>query len=1111
MIEEGDTDIIRGELVDNVVGRPVKHHVRDLLYIRHCLLENNELYVQLVRNIRSLKRRKAILGRSLEALEQQWEGQVWVPPSSCGAMSAHHVKLKKKFMGTKEDIKATKTESRALSRELRGLELKRVFFVWKMQSVLHREMEAMMVSIEKYTNMDLVRESFEGWKAVAEPWAYDSSVLEHMEIFRRVCQLGLLDRMVASWRHVGHTRNDLEDRRGMFVIYRDRQLLKDALTQWKVYRVVHHLTAMRRHMAGAFDSLRLRKRCFMYWMKRTRRRLELEKRMTHGIFQCGIQVQYTVDDLLLMGPASRPNAYTQFQSIREDVCHLQEAANLMRHRVRWNNLDGLVYTRKTPIVEYDPEKYMDRDGIKNSLLEKIQISRGEILQLQQEEKDVRRAMEDVVKDIARDTRKHKLTVQNLAEYEYAASELENVQKKLDNQLKSMTEMTKTKEGEYLEKVALVNQLEEMHHSLSDALHKAKADVISHSTKLDKTCDEIREWKTKVRQHSKAAMSDKQDGSTCTSAVMLEESRSRLRKAELRLEKLTNTQDKVRDVQNKASSSERQVRMELEDAWKARNEAQHVYEKSQTIVENIRTKVVSLENDYEDIMLRIDKVVKYADELHKRIEDAVEKQSHLNATLDSLTADVQTHQETIRSLEQQIQRLEEDFQETTVEDEYVELSSDTGVSIPMSSGPVSTRPYVIPGDRILSQAARSYAILRHAKSYFSRWRRHTGLIRVIVQESQDAYNAQCTFEAFVQWRHTIVSQQHMATNAHRMWISKIVLKSWREGKNVIKKHTYLVQSYQALARVKTKQHVLRAWREAVYVEQAGSDAECRLKNQKLCSLFHFWRKETCQNMTLRIRYLEYCQAQEDALSKRFFSQWRVATKQRRLVYRVLTRACNAWAVRLREEHYAANVPRVLHDCMSVWSMQVHVSREDRRLQSLCDYIKEKRNMTLSRRIFENWNRTMMEMTSFRVDSIDRIQSKRVHDTLQDCFYHLRAFSNHRVARTVSLRVAWTCDHPQRFALNAWMRAVEKARHQKALDDICLELRHALLVSKDNQQARIRAVPAALYTDDKRSLSIPESPGIPPACDPGNPVVSPPKRVLDPSQNVLSPGDDGAISV
>ena len=52
MIEEGDTDIIRGELVDNVVGRPVKHHVRDLLYIRHCLLENNELYVQLVRNIR---------------------------------------------------------------------------------------------------------------------------------------------------------------------------------------------------------------------------------------------------------------------------------------------------------------------------------------------------------------------------------------------------------------------------------------------------------------------------------------------------------------------------------------------------------------------------------------------------------------------------------------------------------------------------------------------------------------------------------------------------------------------------------------------------------------------------------------------------------------------------------------------------------------------------------------------------------------------------------------------------------------------------------------------------------------------------------------------------
>ena len=81
------------------------------------------------------------------------------------------------------------------------------------------------------------------------------------------------------------------------------------------------------------------------------------------------------------------------------------------------------------------------------------------MQLQQEEKDVRRAMEDVVKDIARDTRKHKLTVQNLAEYEYAASELENVQKKLDNQLKFMTEMTKTKEGEYLEKVALVNQLE----------------------------------------------------------------------------------------------------------------------------------------------------------------------------------------------------------------------------------------------------------------------------------------------------------------------------------------------------------------------------------------------------------------------------------------------------------------------------------------------------------------------------------------------------------------------------------------------------------------------------------------------------------------------------
>ena len=1090
---EEEREDTRGELVDNVVGRPVKHHLSEIIHVRRCLLDHNESYVQIVRDIRSLRWRKAILGRSIDLLEQQREGHVWVPPSSVGGTSTHHSNAKKNHARNKEEVEKAKAEHRALSRELCGLAVKRAFFVWRMMSVLYREMEAMLSSIEKYTNMDLVRESFKGWKTVAQPWAYDETVLEHMEIFRCVCDLGQLDRIFLSWRRWMYYSRDLEERRDMFVWKRDVGLLKDAVAQWKVYRVMHHLNVMQRHMAVAYDSLRLRKKVFSHWMNRVRRRLVLQERMEMSVFNDGRQQRHpcTVDDLLLLGTVPGcSNDFGRLHNIRDDVVHLKKASDLMRQRVRWNNLHGVVFKGKQPLLGHEIPS-MECGVPEDAISDKICVCEGEIVRLRQEEQNVRECIHALYRNVSRCTRKHKAAVQNLVEYENTASELEQVKTKLERQYATMAEVARVREGEYLEKVEHANHLEEVHQSMYDALQKAKAGVISHATSIDKAYDDVREWKTKVRQHSRSAMARGSVEHSIT--VKLEESRTRLQKAERRLEKLNTLQDEVRTVQSKASTSERQAWLELEDARKACGHAHAVHEQSQNMVESIHAKLVALEHDYECVMPYIDRIVMQIDELSDAIKKTNEEISQQEATCDSIAAEIQTHEMTIKSLEaERCQRLKEtslkDVSHPMTLEEYTEEESIDTISVLLSSGPVSKQRYRIPGDWILLQSARSYAILKRAKSYFLRWKNHVDTICDISKNVDALYSARYIPDMFANWRHGIITQKRVAEDVYRGRMLSLVLTSWKGLVESKRRELYLIQSYQALDSVKMKQRVLSAWRDAVYVEQAGSDAECRLMNKKVCSMFHFWRNTTSHSMALKTRYLEFCQGQEETLKKELFHEWKSATRHRRLLCRVFDRACQAWSLRLAEDRYFADVPRVLHECMSFWSMHVHISREDRHLEKIGLHVQHVRSRDLLKTVIKSWKRITVERAACRADIIDTRTSKQNRDILQCCFDYMRSSANQRITRTLSLRVTWTCDHPRRLALDAWKHAVEKAKHQKMIDERCLKLRHALLVSKDNEKGHIQAVRDHMYT-----------------------ILSPPKRIMDPSHQVPSPGDVSAISV
>lgn len=1065
MVEELENDATPGELVDNVVGRPIQRYVQELLQVRRCLLDRNEKFLEIGRDIRGLRLRRAILGRSIVELEQQRQGNVWVPPSSCGGTSTHQTIREKMHRGAIncDGVEKFKAEYRVFSRELRGLALKKAFLVWRMKSVLYREMEAMMTSVEKYANVDLVRDAFKCWKEAADPWFYDTMVLEQMDIFRRVSELGQVDRMLLLWRESTQRSKDLQIREGILVQERDKRLLKDALAQWKVYRVTHHLDVMRWHMAATYNSLYVRKKVLLYWIHKARRRLLLQGRMGRSVLKSLVQKtsgqQLTVDDLLLLGDPVSSNDFTVLRNIRKDVGYLKHASEQMRPRVRWNNLEGVVYERRTPVVEYEPSKYVDDDAMGEvrllQLYDDIQNHQSVIGQLREERELVRHDIEALSRDAPRYVQRHNDALQKLAEYESAMSDLETVKNKFEIQLRKLMDVAQMREAEYLDKAAHVQQLEEVHHATSDALQKAKADVLLHSKSIEKTENNIREWKVKIRQHSRAAMSAKK--TECSAPVKLQESRDRLHKSEKRLAKLIESLQDVRSAQSDASMAEKVARIDLEKAVEARDTASESFEKARGMVENLHSQIIALDRDYDSIMPHLDRCVKRVEEASIDIKRNVDTMSGLKAKCLSIERDIETQQSSLENLKSECRRLSfQDKAQMNTNNDSNDQEVETTSCVYTFSG---TKRYAIPGERMLLESARSYAILKQAMSCLLKWRSHTGAIRSIVKDSYCMYMSQYVPRAFLSWRNTVMAEQQYVQGILRMRIISSGFKAWKQRVDSTKRRTYLVQSYKAMKCVCLKQLALRSWRDVLFVEKVGSDAACRIQNQKMCTLFHFWRDDTSKNLDLRCRYQAYRETQDVRIMQSVLDTWKLTTERCRLLSRVFDLACQAWSARLLEESYYADTQRILRDCMSFWSIHVHVTREKKRLERICIRIQDQKQGRMLGLIMEQWRATTCDSVMSRMSILDSITSRNQRNTLLHCFRCLQSSSRDRIRKTAALRVAWTCDHPRRFILKAWMHAVQRTRHKEMIDDRCLKLRYALNRAKDNGQIQaIRGHPA-----------------------------------------------------
>ena len=860
-------------------------------------------------------------------------------------------------------------------------------------------------------------------------------------------------------------RRELLRREEWYRDYLNHRLLKAALAQWKVFRVVHHLDATRMYFAIEFDSLRLLKMSFSYWKDRTSRRLTIAKRMNASIFGANIHVGSSVDSLLLLGTGCHgfgvslmlQSRIDDFNVLQDGILRLKAASLDMCPRVRWR---GVANKDAQQYIAYNPEKYLDtgHGGDASSKSLDIIVS---LMRCREEHEILCHEKAELMKDV--ECLKQKLpdleTAQeralgNLEECKQAVLDMSNVKERMTKELREALTLEQSQHQALCEAKATADHIDITYQSIAESVDASRANLKTCSDDIVKMEKEIKHWKDKVHQHAKSAAMKKSKHAELTHAVKLQEAQDKLKQVTARKDDRQKALPDLRKSLQEASISAREMHMEVDRAHAIVERAHEACEASRDKVHELQGHIAALENDYNDLLICLEDTIKSADDCGDDVGNTLAKISALEKSQSALEAQIKRKQKNMHSLEKALEKVREEESRLKNDmknlNQIQELSQYSNVEMVLQQSPKETHPETpqhgaIPGDRMLLQSARSYNVLRRAKIYFSYWRETVTSLRQIYETANAKFLAHVAPSAFSGWRMFTLEQQAFIAmyNEHRTVTT--CFGAWKRLYTRCRLNNEVVMEMALNSSLKIKSAILNGWVSYTRNSIKASDLSCRRLNRLKCNIFHSWRLKTAISTKLELLLIDFTMKREAETLQRALHTWKTGAQHRLLLKRVFTNACDAWSIRLDEETYYA-APSMKRLCVSAWSVFVHQSREERRLQHIHDCMHASHQNRLLRSITDSWKQHTRFVISERNQRLSLLSSQRDSKLARECFAAYHSWAMNRALRVSSLRVAWTYDHPRRHALHAWVMVIKRSARRKQMKEMMDKLQTRVKVQQ-----------------------------------------------------------------
>ena len=781
------------------------------------------------------------------------------------------------------------------------------------------------------------------------------------------------------------------------------------------------------------------------------------------------------------------------------IRRLEAACAEMRPLVRWKEVaiveSGAHLKRQMEFIDGSKvEATIDRADSSRPVLatplevspdDRMQPIREKLVICCQQEEDLRLEQQTILAEMTKLSRSKLPRLQknqdtammNLSECEKVMTDLERVRELLDGQMKTAGEAVSKLEAEHAEVAAVTKQLEGAHVAALACIDASKSQMVSHMDECRRVDEKIAHWQALVgdlaKRASDVARASAADnklptkagygthGRDITLSVKLDESRDRLRRAEERRHQLGASYDKLVRTQEEAVAAERHAKDELSGALRAEERTNNALVGAKERYRCLLEHHLELEREYNGLVPGLERLLAAADRSDAALDAAFEKVADLDAKYEGLEASLRGLSESRQRLEQE---LEADAQRVAAEEAavnqvvpslYGDALQTDGKDETMSVTLWGNESYdfhllgmtarrgkpMVPGDRLLLQAADSFHILSLVKSCLIHW------TTLAAQKKSARRAAECAFTGKIAPRAFAAWQQHLRGESEtlRAWNNRRIIgtaiSAWRRTSHDLHRDAVLVESCRAVAAARLQERVLVAWKEvaeeAIVCFQTSRSRYLALRTK----MFAYWREKTARSMDLVHRLAPVQQRKDVKLTKASFDKWRRATAVRITLRNAFSGACEAWSLRLRSEAYfgAANRVTVLDDCVNAWSLVVHQARDNRRLATIQETVEISRRSRVLRSTFAALRRTTESQSQDRLARLRDAEDRRRVATLNRAFSYLSAWATHRAVKYTHLRIKWSYDDPLRTAIFAWQAAIKRRQEMDERMLLCDKLR------------------------------------------------------------------------
>ena len=783
------------------------------------------------------------------------------------------------------------------------------------------------------------------------------------------------------------------------------------------------------------------------------------------------------------------------------ICRLEAASAEMRPLVRWKevmldvsseHVKGRVDCVDVTVVEAEVDPSGDNhlgelkpaEALQGDPMEPIRealaISRQEEDRLRLEQQAILAELTKLSHSkLPRLQNSQETAMINLSECEKVMTDLQGVRDLLDIQLRTAADAVSRLEADHAEAATVATHLEGVHSAAMASLDASKTKIVSHVDECRRMDEKIAHWQAMVddldRRASgigKASAPDGQPskaghgrhGRDITVSVKLDESRDRLRRAEERRCQLGASYDQLVRAQEEAMSVEGRAKDELSRARNVRDRANDALSVAKERRICLLDHHLNLESDYNGLVPCLERLLAAVDRSDAALAAAFERVSELDAKYEGLEQSLQgmalSQQHLEQELEADAQRVaaEEaaanqvvpslcaDAEEADGKEEATSMTLWDNESYAFHLFGMTARrgKPMVPGDRLLLQAADSYHILSRVKSCIAHWRTLAAQIKSARRAANRAFTTKVAPNVLVAWQQHVREESEMWGSWNDRRIIAVAMSAWRRTSHNLRRDAFLVESCRAVSAARLQERVLVAWKQVAEEELVCLHASRRRSLALRPKMFAHWRAKTARSTDLAVRLAPVQQKKETGITKACFDDWRRATVVRLTLRNVLGDACEAWSQRLRSEAYfcAANRVNVLNDCVNAWSLVVHQAREERRLAAVQEKVEVSRLQRLLRTSFAGLRRTAEIQRSNRLAQLQAAYERHRIATLNGSFSYLRAWAAHRAVKVSHLRVKWSYDDPLRAAIFAWQAAIGRRQEMEARMLLCDKLRRVV---------------------------------------------------------------------